>query len=368
MEDNDKFRKPHYPRRNGPFRPPPGVQKAIQNFGVKDLREILDKKQQGKFEDDKKPEPKENRPPPDPPYNYLKDPTRDSSVQPEDKHHLPQRGNQRPRNEDSSRKGQPRNRDQQTISERHSSAPHATEDRQGRASKKELRFMDPVDDNSQDMRGEKSDDLRGEKPQDVHGEKPNFRGRSHRRGHNPRHTEPREERLENLVNIKVELSTETGHRNCVLDESTKIPDLKYIPDQHRKPRGRGSYRGRGRGRGSFRGRKEMSNRSSSEEPKQSEAESPANASAAHSPEIATDENPENAEPEEFVDSNENYDDSGYVETNFSHQEENEQPKTAFDASLVEAITITSQKLQDGGAQRAVEGTATKESETNENLD
>lgn len=223
--------------------------------------------------------------------------------------------------------------------------------------------MDPVDDNSQDIRGDKS--------QDVRGEKPSFRGRSNRRGHNTRHSESREEKLENLVNIKVELSTETGHRNCVLDESTKIPgknpyinflksfkimnhclaDLKYIPDQHRKPRGRGSFRGRGRGRGGYRGRKEMSNRSTSEIPLNTSAQIP---------ETTTDEYPENAEGEDFVDSSENYDDSGYVEPDLSHQEE---PKTVFDASSLETMTITSQKGQDGDVQRAVEVTA-----SNENLE
>lgn len=46
MADNERLRKPQFPRRNPPTRPPPGVQKALHNFGVPDLRELINKKHQ----------------------------------------------------------------------------------------------------------------------------------------------------------------------------------------------------------------------------------------------------------------------------------------------------------------------------------
>lgn len=202
MTENEARSGPQHPRKNPHFRPPPGVQKALQNFGVPDLRQLLDKKHQEQSPEEQNTNRKAKLPPPDPEYNYLKDPAREVST---------------PKGEELKKKRQPttprgRRPDQQ-------SPKSLQEPSQEGTPKKELRFADTV------TKIEQNAKQRGK--QIV---------------------------LENPVNIKVKVSLETGRRSCVLDENTIIPDIKHVPDQKPLRGNFRGFRGRGRGRGSFRGK------------------------------------------------------------------------------------------------------------------
>lgn len=87
------------------------------------------------------------------------------------------------------------------------------------------------------------------------------------------------------MNIKVELSTSTGERSCILDEENKLPDLKYTPDRNRgdapKSYNQKQYynrnyqrgRGRGRGRGSYHPRSDTNPKNTNKEYSSNEEES-----------------------------------------------------------------------------------------------
>ncbi|KAL1509130.1 hypothetical protein ABEB36_003918 [Hypothenemus hampei] len=221
MTDQEQPRKPHVVRKNPALRPHPGVQKAIQNFGVLDLREFLDKKHQ---DQDSKPQSNKKLPPPDPSYNYLKDPSRDHA---------------RSQRDDKPKK----NPDRSLSSKNAQKKPQQTNKDQGftytspkyRETKKELRFSDHTQVLTESDSQKQSDGFKGRNTSEG------FKGRV------------KEDKIENPVNIKIELSTETGQRNYTLDENTKIPDIKHVPDHipNQRPY-KGQFRGRGRGRGNFR--------------------------------------------------------------------------------------------------------------------
>ncbi|KAJ8913939.1 hypothetical protein NQ315_015176 [Exocentrus adspersus] len=180
-------------------RPNPSVSKALHLFGVTDLREVLDKKHQEQ-------EQTRSGPPPDPSYNYLKDPLRENT------------------------------HGQQTHKQY--KGPHSDKAGGGDTYPKSRIF-------------------RGSRGQG--------RGTGFSRG-NHHYASKKSTFEQNLVNIKVEVATSTGERSCVLDEETKLADIKPTPNYKLKePRSPGNVRnytdkpgnewGRGRGhRGGDRGR------------------------------------------------------------------------------------------------------------------
>ncbi|CAG9761858.1 unnamed protein product [Ceutorhynchus assimilis] len=293
MAENDNAKKPHYPRRNAPQRPLPGVQKAINNFGVSDLRQLLDQKHK-----EEKPIDPKNIPPPDPSYNYLRDPARD-----------------KPR----------------------ASQPHKSKPKNQENSNKTKEIIAPENENAKitNFRGRypRRGNLNLSRDNQTTNES-NFRGGSSRRGRGngrPK-TKDNPETIIDLINIKIEVSSETGHRSCILDEETKIADIKHVPDhQFSSPRrGRGFFRGRGRGRGFYRGRAGFNNNKNINQ------------------DSATEE-----EIFEEAQGNENKLSSEY----------NEDSEAQFDSNLAETITVTSSKLPDSEIERLVE--VTLENNTNE---
>ncbi|XP_066245448.1 uncharacterized protein [Euwallacea similis] len=300
MADNEPHKKLpdkklYNPRKNPALRLPPGVQKALQNFGVPDLREFLDKKhkEQGSSPEDKPVDPRK-QPPPDPSYNYLKDPSRElpgSSPKPDETLQRPS-NQRRPRNQqhnnNNNNESYPDSKD--NYSER---GPKETV-------KKELRFSDA--------------------PQVLEGvPQMSRRGRGSFRGRNPRgrgrHIMPkdREEVIENPVNIKVQLKVDSGQRSCTLDEGTKIAEIKHVPDWTsggQKPHrnsfrgGRGSFRRGRRGRGNYHGER-PTNDDKTDEEHEAAALTENNTTSNEHPEL--DENRQDSlEQEEYVDSSENY--------------------------------------------------------------
>ncbi|KAJ8973420.1 hypothetical protein NQ317_016703 [Molorchus minor] len=174
----------------------PYVSKALQNFGVTDMREWLDKKHQQEGHGSE--QVSKGGPPPDPTYNYLKDPSREQAPY---EHGWKNKDRQERPNESWSRDS-PRGNDSW------------------------LRGT------SRGSRGKRGGFIKDSRPSGD--EKSIY--------------------IQNPINVKVELSTATGKRSYTFDEETKLGDIKHIPDQ--KPfshdRGRGGYeRGRGlpRGRG-----------------------------------------------------------------------------------------------------------------------
>lgn len=178
-------------------RPPQQRRQPKPVYVVEDLREKLNRKKQEREEA----QSKGIGPPPDPSYNFLRDPAReDESHQTEAK--TPGR-----------------------KSERHDYNPHF-------------------------------------KPrQEGYGHERSYRGRG--RQHFPRNQQ-RPQTIQ-PVNIKVELATSTGTRSCTFDEETKLPEIKHVPDRYdgaqrsynqrnfynkNSPRGRGG-RGRARGRNTY---------------------------------------------------------------------------------------------------------------------
>lgn len=224
------------------------------------------------------PNRKAKLPPPDPEYNYLKDPAREVSKEAPKVEELKKQQKRQPTT--------PRGRrpDQQNNNSSPKSQQEPTqENSKGEGTpKKELRFSDTV--------------TNIEQPTKQRGKKV----------------------LENPVNIKVKVSLETGHRSCILDENTIIPDIKHVPDQKPLRGGFRGFRGRGRGRGSFRGKRDY--------------KKPLNQ---NSHEDVSEEAKENGSQvnEEDDTTNENYGD--------------------IDANLTGSITITSSNFQDGEVCRDV---------------
>ncbi|XP_050300062.1 zinc finger CCCH domain-containing protein 4-like [Anthonomus grandis grandis] len=310
MSETERGRKPHYVRRNPPSRPPPGVQKAMQNFGVRDLREILDKKHQDQGGEIPQNE-KKKMPPPDPSYNYLKDPARDRPSSPPHKREpkkQPQQFYQNPKLH--------RSKTDPNIKNDNSTEPSEKDTSETVTKKKEIRFSD----NPKPFEREQQNYNRG---------RGSFRSRGRPRRSNEDKVE-QIEKIENPVNIKIELSTETGRRSYVLDDSTKIADIKHVPDNSpsaRPSRGtRGHFRGRGRGRGRpFRGRGSYNKG----------------------------EKPRNSESDQKTDEQEH--DSTEQVDNEGNEGEVEKPNDAtFDPSLAETITITSSNFEDGEVKRSVD--------------
>ncbi|KAJ8940452.1 hypothetical protein NQ318_007153 [Aromia moschata] len=165
--------RPNYPHR-GRGRPDPHVSKALHNFGVTDLREWLDKKHQQEGQSGKG-----SGPPPDPSYNYLKDPMRENS-----------------------------SREEQTR-KYHKEHPEKPSDSWSRGNY-----------SSREFRGRRGGgSTRDDRHSDT--EKPSY--------------------IQNPVNIKVELKTATGERSYSVDEETKLADIRHVPD--RKHQERRSFRG-----------------------------------------------------------------------------------------------------------------------------
>ncbi|XP_066145251.1 uncharacterized protein [Euwallacea fornicatus] len=341
MADNEPHKKLpdkklYNPRKNPALRPPPGVQKALQNFGVPDLREFLDKKhrEQGSSPEDKPVDPRK-QPPPDPSYNYLKDPSRElpgSSPKPDE---TPQRQfNQR-----KSRSHQYNNNNNEGYPDSKDS--YSDKGPKGTV-KKELRFSDAP----QVLEGV---------PQISGRSRGNFRGRNPR-GRGKHIMSKDREVIENPVNIKVQLRVDSGQRSCTLDEETKIAEIKHVPDWtsggQKAHRGyfrgsRGSFR-RGRRRGNFHGERPTNDNKTDEE---YEAAPLTVNNSTPEEQTEVDENRQDSlEQEEYVDSSENYEE-------FSTQ----------------SITITSTKLQDGKVKRSVdtigaEGTMLKMGEIPKKVD
>ncbi|XP_076273105.1 uncharacterized protein LOC143204445 [Rhynchophorus ferrugineus] len=342
-----------YPNRYGPSRrgyrsqryPPmdPGVRKAVHNFGVRDLRDLLNKKHQDQGDDptqhkENEPRSKGINPPPDPTYNFLKDSSRDQGKPPGARRNESSYG--RPGHYDNFRRGKESPVSQSSGGD--SDGP-----------KKELRFSDS--------------------PRVGRG---SFRG-----GRNA--NRKKEERIANPVNIKVEL-TEAGQRNCVLDENTKLPDIKHVPDKHYQSRGsyrsRGSFRGRGRGRGKFVRRRSDDKDEQKPDTGPEESASPEAKDDDENVDEAKRESDveqeyqeeqdegteENLEGDEEDDNNGEH--SGTIDPEISPSPVNadeaatvdKETSAGFDPNLKESITITSSKFQDSEVKREVKVEPVKE--------
>lgn len=235
-------------------------------------------------------------PPPDPDYNYLKDPAREVST-PKGEELKKQYEKKRQQTTPRGRRPDQQNNNPSPKSQQEPSQ----ENSKGEGTpKKELRFADTLTNIEQNTK------QRGKK---------NIK-----------------EVLENPINIKVKVSLETGQRSCILDEKTIIPDIKHVPDQ--KPlrggfRGGRGFRGRGRGRGSFRGKREYVKKPVNQD----------NSEDASEQVNQTKEEESEVNEEEDTINNDNCE----VGTN-----------EAFDANLTgHSITITSSNFQEGEVRRDV---------------
>ncbi|KAG5874180.1 hypothetical protein JTB14_015029 [Gonioctena quinquepunctata] len=220
------MRPPYSGRGRGRGRSDPHVMKALHNFGVRDLREFLDRKHQEEQMRGVLPE--------NPSYNYLPDP--DSG-----------RGRGRGRSDPHATKVL-HNFSERDFRELHDRK-HQEEQMRGGPP------ADPSYNYLSDPERENFDHSHKERHSQTYQGGPTSwapRGRGTRRG-NERSRPP--SFIQNPLNIQVQFSTSTGERNYHVDESNILGDIKHVPD-YMYPRGRGGHsRGRPReSRGERRGR------------------------------------------------------------------------------------------------------------------